>query len=340
MSEKRVTIHDIARKLNITASTVSRALNNHSRISKKTKDEVKKVAEKMNYHPNVIAHNLRKGKANTIGLVVPRINRQFFADAIHGIEQVTNPAGYNLIICQSGELYQKEHENINTLLNNRVDGIIISVSFETEYSDHLQGAYNRGIPLLQFDRICSDMEVNNVVNDNFGGAYEAVSHIIEQGYRRIIHFAGPLHISIYKERFLGYKKALEDYGIRFDERLVYHETITKEKGTSAAKDILMHSGIPKPDAIFSAGDYSALGAMLVLKENGVEIPRQMGIAGVANEPFTSLIDPGLTSVEQYSVTIGEKAAHLLLEEIADDSRKKPRTQVIKPSLIKRKSTQK
>ena len=337
MKKKNITIHDIARKLNITASTVSRALNDNPRISLNTRQLVKKTAEEMNYQPNTMASNLRKGKGNTIGLIVPRINRFFFADTISGIESVTTPAGYNLIICQSNESFSKEVENLNTLIENRVDGIIISISSETRSSDHLKKALQNHIPILQYDRVINGLDSSKVVNDNFEGAYQATSHLIEQGFKKIAHIAGPLQINIYNERFEGYKKALADHNIELKQELIFKGVLTYQFGKEIGPKILEMKN--KPDAIFSAGDFAALGIMEFFKEKNVRIPDDIALAGFANEQFTEYTDPSITTCDQFAYEMGSVAGSLLLDEINTEEKKRmAKTISIKPKLIIRKSS--
>lgn len=337
MNKKNITIHDIAKKLGITASTVSRALNDNPRISLETKELVKKTAVEMNYQPNTMASNLRKGRGNTIGLIVPRINRFFFADTISGIESVTNPAGFNLVICQSNENFKKEVENLNTLIENRVDGIIISVSGETRTAEHLERAIKNHIPLLQYDRIVDGLDISKVVNDNFEGAYQATTHLIKQGYRKIGHLAGPLQINIYSERYEGYKKALNDNKVPFRNDLIFKGVLTYQFGREMAHKIMALKELP--DAMFSAGDFAALGLMEVFKENGIKVPKDIAIAGFANEQFTQYTDPAITTCDQFAYEMGSMAAQLLLDEIgADEKKRLTKTITIKPKLIIRNSS--
>ncbi len=310
--KKQVTIHDIARKLGLSASTVSRALNHNRRISKKTTELVWKTAEAMNYRHNAIASSLRTGKAHSIGLIVPKINRFFFADTIAGIESVTNPAGYNLIICQSAEQVQREVESLKALVKSRVDGIIISVSAETVQGDYLQGVIDKGIPLVQFDRVLEQIDCGKVLNTNREGAYEAACHLIEKGYRKVGCFTGPRHLNIYRERFEGYREALADHQIPFREQIVFEGDLTYSFGYETCMR-LKDRDIPQ--AFFSAGDFSALGALQAMKERKISVPEQVGLTGFANEQVTHYCHPGISSVDQFGFSLGEKAARLLLKHI-------------------------
>ncbi len=312
--KQQVTIHDIAKQLNTTASTVSRALQDHPRISQAMKTAVLELAGKLNYQPNFIASSLRKGHGNTIGILIPRIDRNFFSSVIGGIEDVAADAGYNVIICQSYDSEEKEKTIVETLINGKVDGLLVSMASGTKNTTHFKQAIDKGLPLIFFDRSSPDLDVSKVEIDDFQGAYMAVSHLIAQGCHRIVHFSGPLNVSIYSNRFKGYKAALEEHGITFDEKLHFPEVINRDSATSAIERIVNLK--PMPDAIFSASDYSALGAITALKEKNVRIPEDIAIVGFANEPYAEIITPSLTSVDQHSREIGQEAAKLFFEELA------------------------
>jgi DNA-binding LacI/PurR family transcriptional regulator len=337
MSKKQSTIQDIAKALNISASTVSRALNDHPKISKSTKDHVWKVARELQYQTNTIASNLRKGKANTIGMVVPRINRHFFSNAINGVESVLNPAGYNLIICQSEEKLSKEIENIKTLISNRVGGILISLSVETQDVKHLQKVINNHIPLVMFDRVSDKLNINRVENDDVSGSYEMTLHLLEQGYRNIMWMGGPRNINIYQNRYEGYMKALSEYGVDISKQFCFEGTPTIQVAVDFMREFLNNNQLP--EVIFATSDYMAMGVIQACQEKGLIIPDDIAVAGYANEPFAELISPKLTTIEQFSEEIGRAAAHLLLEELLSDTEELiPRKIILKPKLIIRDST--
>ena len=334
MGKNHITIHDLAKALNLNASTVSRALNDHPKISSATKSIVKQLAGELNYRPNALATSLRKGSAYTVGLIIPRVNRNFFASAIEGIEAVLNKGGYHLIIAQSNESLEKEKECINSFLNARVDGIIISISWETTDLSHLLMVQDKNVPLIFFDRIPQNIEASKVRLNDFKGAYNATEYLITHGYKRIVHFAGPLHLQMYAERQRGYMAALTDYGITCEDSLVIENCLTQEKGFEAAK--LLTEMKVTPDAIFSSSDYSALGALTFLNENGYKIPGDVAVFGFSNEPFTKLIDPPLSSIEQFPYKMGEAAAQLFLDEIGDKNHQ-IQTIEIMPEIMIRKS---
>lgn len=337
MKKKKTTIKDIAKTLNTSISTVSRALNDHPSISDGTKEMVRRVARELNYRPNGIASSLRTGNTHTIGLIVPHINRHFFSNAIHGVESVAKANGYQVIIAQSHEEYESEREVIRTFIQSRVDGVVLSIAKTTKTNEHLQNLIDAGIALVQFDRIRPELGVPSLTNDNFKGGYEATVHLIEQGYRRIAHYAGRRHINIYHERFSGYRTALLERGIAIDETIVFEDLITQQEAYE--QTIRLFSGDHSPDAIFAAGDYGALGALIALRELGIKVPEQVGVVGFANEPFTHLTAPGVTTLDQHSQEMGKMAARLLIDEIQkSDTLAITRTMTIKPTLIIRESS--
>lgn len=335
--KKKYTIHDIAKKLNITASTVSRALNDHPRISEATKKAVQKVALKLNYQPNNIAAALRNGRSNIIGIIVPTVDRNFFASIVRGIEEIANAAKYNVMICQTYDNYEKEVATVEALLNARVDGIIASYAKETKDFDHFLKVKEKGIPVILFDRSNDDLEVSQVVIDDFLGAYKATEHLIQQGCKRIAHFTSILRISIFKERLRGYKEALLAHGYAYDESLVIESNLQLEDGRNSMLKLL--SLAQPPDGIFSSSAYGVMGALQVLKEKGIKVPEDVALIGFTNEPFTSFSEPALSTVDQHNLRMGNAAAEIFLEEITDEEKKFiPQKIVLKPELIIRQSS--
>jgi LacI family transcriptional regulator len=336
-NKSKVTIHDIAEKLNITASTVSRALNNNPRISEVTRKAVHRAAKQMNYQPNNIAAALRHGRSHIIGVIVPTADRAFFASVVRGIEEIANKLNYKVIICQSYDNYEKEIQTIDALLSARVDGIIASIGKNTENFEHYKRVQQKKIPLVLFDRPTDALEVSQVMIDDFLGAYKVVEHLIQQGCKRIAHFTSPKKVSIFKERLRGYTEALKDYGIPYNEELVIKSNLQLEDGRESMEKLLKLK--ERPDAIFSASDFGAMGAMQVLKENSFRIPQDVALAGFSNDPFTSFTDPALTTVDQFSITMGKKTAEIFFEHLKSDDKKTiPQKIVLKPELIIRESS--
>lgn len=338
MKQKRTTIYDIAEKLNLTASCVSRALNNSSYVNEKTKQLIVKTAAELNYKRNILASNLRKGHSRTIGIVVPRINQNFFSNIIAGIEECTYEKDYNLIICQSNESYEKEIKCVNTLMDQQVDCIVISISAESNDHSHLQNVIDRGVQLIQFDRVVDELETLKVINDNELASLEAVSHMIEQGYTRIALLEGPQNLSIFRQRKAGYLAALKKYNLPVISELVVKNAWTKELGAKATRKLL---GLASPpDAVFaSTSDFSALGVLEVATDLGFKVPEQLGICGYSNEPFTEITSPSITTIDQFSFFMGKTIANLYFEELkSEDVATRQKVISIKPNLIIRSST--
>ncbi|MCH6198876.1 LacI family transcriptional regulator [Aquiflexum sp. LQ15W] len=339
MKKEKVTIHDIAKKLNITASTVSRALQDHPRISAITKKRVIKMAKLLKYQPNHIASALRSGKSKLIGVVVPTANRNFFSSVVRGIEEIANNLDYKVIISQSYDDYDKEIQNVKALLNARVDCIIASIGKNTDNFDHFKKVLDEEIPLILFDRITNELEVSQVVIDDYLAAYQVTSHLITQGCKRIVHLSSPKKINIYKDRRRGYEDALKDHGVNIDPLLIEESNLQLEDGRKSIDNIIK-KGVYF-DAVFSSSDYAAMGAMQVLKENGLKIPGDVMLAGFGNEPFTSFTDPPITSVDQKSISMGQITAEIFFQIIKNEKIEGgPHKIILKPELIIRKSTQK
>lgn len=336
--QKRTTIYDIAQKLNIAASSVSRALSDSSKVNAATKALVLKTAAEMNYQQNAMASNLRKGNNPTIGVVVPRINQNFFSNIIAGLEEVTYEKGYNLIICQSNELHAREVDCVHALINQHVSCIIISIAAEAGSHQHLQQVLDRNIRLIQFDRVVDELDTFKVINDNEKASYDAVMHLINQGYSRIALLEGPQEIDIFRQRKEGYLKALQKSGFPVIEELMCENAWTKELGAQATTQLL---SLPEPpDAIFaSTSDFSALGVLEVASAKGIAVPDALGICGYSNEPFTEITSPSITTIDQFSISMGKAIADLYFQELeTSDLNAEPRVVSIKPELIVRKST--
>ncbi len=341
--KKKTTIADIAKKLGITPSTVSRALGNHPRISDTTKEAVWEMVDKLNYQPNNIASALRKGKSNIIGVIVPTSDRQFFASFIRGIEEIVRNEGYNLMICQSDDQFSKEKSGIDTLLGIQVDGIIASVAKETTDISHFKKIKKRGVPLVLYDRVIESLDVNLVVSDDYMGAYNAVTHLINQGCKRIAHFAGKQHIHIYKNRLKGYLQALKENNIPIDEEIIIESDLIKdtysilERGQKMGKHLLELQN--PPDGIFSSSDFAAMGAIQHYKKNNIKIPEDIALVGYSNDFSAAVIEPSLTSLDQQTIEMGNIAAQHFLHQIDTKPEEfTPKKTELKPKLIIRESS--
>jgi len=295
------TITEIAAALGVTPSTVSRALSGSPRVKEATRRSVEQKAAELGYERNVVASNLRRGRSDIVGIVVPRIHREFFSNVIGGAEAVLNEAGYNVLICQTHERFEDEVKALQTLRNNRVAGVLMSHAIGSTDGDHITSILGHNIPLVQFDRVFSKIPGSKIVSNNFEGAYQATRHLIDQGFRRIGTLAGYMNSEAYAQRLDGYRQALSDCGMEPYTNMVFLNTIVRETGYDACKKALA-AGC---DALYSAGDFSALGAIDALKEQAVS---NFGIVGTANESFTSLMSPTMSSLALNPYEMGRQAA--------------------------------
>ena len=336
MKKQKITIHDISKALKIDSSTVSRALNDSSRVSLKTKQKILDKAEELGYQRNILASNLRTNKTNTIGVIVPRISRSFFSSVISGIEDTAQNSGYNVIICQSFESFEREKKIMNTLLSNRVDGILISISMQTTSFDHLKPYLDYGGPIVFYDRPCSFENCSSISVNDYKASYTVTEHLIQSGCKNIVHFAGPQIIDLYKNRKQGYVDAIINNGLEFKESYCFESKLAEEDGVAFAKKIISMENI---DGVYSSNDTAAIGAMQYLKFMGVKIPEDIAVAGFNNDPISSVIEPGLTTINQPDFEMGKIAANMLIEQIKNETTNKE-SKVLDVELIIRNSSQK
>lgn len=340
LMSKKVTIYDIAKALNTTAATVSRALNNNPKISEKTRQLVLETAERMNYKQNKLALALKSGKSKNVGVIVPKINRSFFSTVIKGIEDELYPFGYHVIMCQTYDQKDREVDNINTLLNAQVDGIFMSISNAMMEDSVIQRVIDKNVPLIFFDRKRDMPGVSSVTIDDYKGGYQATEHLIRQGCKEIVHLSGDRALQIYMNRLKGYKQALKDYGIPFDDKLVLDCVSTLESGENAVRRLL--KGKISFDAIFSSSDFVAVGSIKELKAKGYRIPDDVCVIGFSNEPFTKFMELSISSVDQSPLEMGKNVARVFLEQVLDSNNLKIEKKVVlSPELkIRMSSTRK
>lgn len=332
----KTTIYDIAKKLNITAATVSRALNNNPRISKATKAMVLEAAAELQYEPNKVAQALKRGKSNTVGVVVPYIDRTFFSTIIRGIEEELYPKGYQVIICQTHDRQDRELDIITNLLNAQVEGIMVSPAKSAKTVEHFEQVLRKHIPLVFFDRDMDMDGVSAVSIDDFKGAYEATQHLIAQGSQRVAHLTVEKSVGIYQKRLEGYQKALADNQLPFDPTLVVTLQSDIEEGKRAAQELM---ALPQPpDAIFSSTDYAALGAIKWLTANGYQVPDDVRVVGFSNDPFTQLMELSISSVDQCPLQMGKMTAQVFLEQLKAPKTKGGKKVVLPPTLLVRDSS--
>lgn len=335
--KKEVTIYDIAQQLELSSATVSRALKNHPAINKNTRKKIQDMAKELGYRHNNFASSLRNQKTNTIGVLVHELNSNFITSVLAGIEKITTESGYDLIIAHSNESFEKERANVNNLFHKRVDGLIASLSFDTQNLNHFQPMIEKGIPVLFFDRVEENTEMPKVIIDNYKSGYQATEHLIQQGCKRIVMVTANLNRNVYAQRFRGYKDALYDHKIKFDESLVLIKDLSEKCGRDAALEILSMKQMP--DGAFITNDFSAAVFMQVLKDNGVSIPDDIAIVGFNNDAISKLIEPQLTTVNYPGVDMGEIAARNLIGHLNKDFNiQQTNTIIVKSELIVRASS--
>ena len=332
----QITIKDIAQRLNISPSTVSRALRGHPDISQKTRERVTAFAAKHNYQPNQIAKSLQTRRTSTLGVIVPEIRHYFFSAVISGIEAVAYDAGFAIMVCQSNDTMEREILNTQVLASHRVAGMLVSVSQETASFEHLEAVRQQGIPMVFFDRVVKSLGASTVVVDDADGAYNAVTHLIGRGYKRIAHLAGTQAISVARYRLEGYRRALMDHGMEMDKKLVVYGGFHEQNGQEGAAELLTQE--EPPDAIFCVNDPVAIGAFMYCREIGKRIPEDVALVGFSNNPVTALVDPPLTTVDQPAFEIGAEAANMLLEQFDREEPPEAETRTLKTTLVVRRST--
>ncbi len=339
MKFEAVTIKDIAKALGFSTSTVSRALRDSYEISNETKKVVLEYAEKIKYRPNPIALSLKEKRSCSIGVIVCEIANSFFSQAINGIESIAYSKGYNVIISQSHESYEREVSDLQYLASRSIDGLIVSVSTETQDFCHLKELHDRGLPIVFFDRIVEDIATHKVIADNQKGASDAVTYLLQKGYTRIAHITNSPQLSITTARIAGYQEALRRHAVQPDDGLLKycaHGGLVYEE-VEAILDTLFAAANP-PDAIFASADKITVGCLRYFKERKIKVPDKIALVGFSNSALTDLLDPALTIIKQPAFEMGEAAMQLLLELIES---KRPvtqfKTKILDTQLIERAS---
>ncbi len=311
-------------------------MNNNYRISAKTIAKVKKAAIKLNYQPNALASALRSGNSKTLGIIVPILNRNIFSSVIKAVQDVAKAEGYKIIITQSYDEVDNEIEAIETLLNAHVDGILASIAKQTKDYGHFQKVIERNIPLIIFDRYTPNLDVSQVIIDDYWAGYHATKVLINNGCKKIAHFTSSQNIAIYNERLRGYKDAILDSGLDLDQNLIIESKLQIEDGKESMEKLMKF----KPDALFSTSDNALIGAIQHLKLNKIRIPQDIKVFGFGNEPFTEFTSPTISTVDQKSLEMGTKAAKLIFDKIKNKSLITEIEKIIlKPELIIRESSE-
>ncbi|MBN8837115.1 MAG: LacI family DNA-binding transcriptional regulator [Sphingobacteriia bacterium] len=333
--EKQATIIDIARTLNISTSTVSRALRNTFDVKAETREAVMALAEKLNYQPNRLAISLLKRQTHTIGVIIPNLDF-VLSTMVKGIDEVALEAGYTVMVCQSNESFGRELVNTKRLLDSLVDGIIVSVSSETKVFEHIKKIKDRNIPLVVFDRVNKEIVAPHVQLDNVEGGVLATEHLLEQGYQKIAILAGPQNLDISNKRMEGYLNTLKKHGLRIKKDFIIHCDFNQDYAYEATKELLTMKN--RPDAIFTISDRMAIGASLAIKEKGLRMPTDIGLVGFNNEPITKLVTPNISSVEQPAFEMGKITAKLFIEMMNSKKDMNNEEIILKPKLFIRESS--
>jgi len=337
-SSKEITIYDIADKLSISSTTVSRALRDHHTISLKTRQKVKDTAKELGYRQNKFASSLREKKTNTIGVILHELNSYFTSSVLTGIEKITSKAGYDLLIANSFESYEREISNAENLFQKRVDGLIASMTFGTKNLDHYKKFEKRNIPIIFVDRVDENSNFTKVIIDNYKGGLQSTQHLIDQGCKRIVHLTAALQRNVYHDRYMGYKDALKANKIPYrDEYVIVADDLSERSAIETAHKILKMK--PMPDGLFACNDFSAAVCMHTLKEHGVKVPENIAIVGFNDDVIGKLVDPQLTTTSYPGITIGEIAAGSIIGHLKNVSDIKNTNRIfVRSELIIRKSS--
>jgi DNA-binding LacI/PurR family transcriptional regulator len=336
MKSKAPTLKDIAQQLGISISTVSRALRGMPEVNNETREAVMKLSREVDYEPNMLATSLLRRQSNLIGVVVPNMD-YFIATAVKGMDEAALEAGYTVVVCQSNESYGREVANVQRLLQSHVDGFIVSLSSETQNTDHFKRITKKEIPLIFFDRDCSDIEAPKILLDNYEGAFQAVKHLLEKGFKRIAYLGAKKNLSISNIREQGYRDAIKEFGIEIDESIIIHGDFDQNYAYQTAMDLLKKSE-NRPDAFFTVSDRLAIGAFLAIRELGLKIPQEVGLIGFNDEPIMALLSPPVSSVAQPAFEMGKLAVKLFIEQIHSEELVAHPSILLKPKLMVREST--
>lgn len=340
MKSNAPTLKDIAQQLGISISTVSRALRGMPEVNSETREAVLKLSKEVDYEPNMLATSLLKRQSNLIGVVVPNMD-YFFSTAVKGMDEAALEAGYTVVVCQSNESYGREVANVQRLIQSHVDGFIVSLSSETQNTDHFKRIIKKNTPLIFFDRDCSDIDAPKILLDNYDGALQAVNHLIERGYKKIAYLGARTNLSISNSRELGYRDALTQATIEIENHLIVHGDFDRNYAYQSTKEMLENQNPElRPDAIFAVSDRLAVGAFQAIRELGLNMPQDIGLVGFNDEPIMQLLGPTVSSVAQPTFEMGKLAVKAFIEQLqADELLMQPKF-LLKPRLIVRESSNK
>ncbi len=331
-----VTIYDISKALNISASTVSRGLNNSPQVRKELRRKIMLTAQEMGYQHNKFAANLRLKRTRTLGVVIPRIDSHFMSTVISGMEKVAKNAGYQLLISQSEESAALEEANIQALFNSRVDGLLVSLSFETKNQDAFKNVFRKDMPLVFFDRVFLCSNCVSVIIDNYSAGYDATKHLIDQGCKKIVHVGGSLNRNVYNDRYRGYRQALTDSSLDYDDRMLILTDLSDNSGEIIIRQLLGNGTMP--DGIFTANDTSAVSLICELKKKGYRVPDDVAVVGFNDDPVSRIVEPNLTTVHYPGRAMGEVAASTMIRILEGAQYEKVNSIILSHELIVRESS--
>ncbi len=335
---RNINIKELAKALNLSTSTVSRAFRDNSDISKETKDKILAAAKELNYQPNHYASNLREQRSKTIAVIVPELANNFFSQAIHGIERIARDRGYHILIYATEDDYEKEVSFIRHLHNGRADGIIMSVSGEANDHNYLNELNHKRLPLVFFDRVYEDIITPRVITNDYDSSFAAAQHLIKQGCLRIAYLVINKNLSIGKTRMQGYLDALEKYNIPFDDHLIVDCTNSYKKNNVILKEMLNRL---KPDGVFTSVERLAFATYYACNDMGIVIPDDVKVVGFSSLEIAPLLNPSLTTITQPATKIGIEAASLLFKMLEHPETVNINEKIVLDSkLIKRNSTAK
>jgi DNA-binding LacI/PurR family transcriptional regulator len=334
-----ITMKNIAEALGVSVATVSRALKDSPRISADLREKIKQYAREHNYFPNILAENLRNSRTRPtkiIGVIVPQYEHFYFSSVLHGIDQEAMSRGYMIMVGESLDEFEREDQLCKRFFENKVCGVIVSQAKNTMSYDHFQSLIAHGLPLVFYDRICTGINCDRVVVDDYQGAFNAVSHLIDTGCRRIAFYGSPMTMEISKNRYNGYRDALLRVGLKPEERF-FRICDNRTDAESITPEVLSQDEVP--DAFFAVNDDTAIGILYTAKRMGFRVPQDISVCGFTNGQRAVACDPMLTTVEQRGVRVGEEAANILISKIEGEiPRDKVEKRVVRTRLIIRGTT--
>lgn len=337
MKKKVIRIKDIARALNISTSTVSRALRDTYDVNPHTKKQVLEVASRLGYRANVHAAALASGSTRNILVVIPFITNYYFSKVVSGIQEVAYDNKYNVVLFLTNDSTKREKHLVENISISNWDGLLASIAADASDCDYFKHLIVQGMPTVFFDRVPEKINSSKVLQDDYSGAFMATDHLINKGYRRIAHFAGNEHLSITQNRLNGYKDALKKHRITFKPEWVFYSGFSQESGEDDMEKVFKLPDRDKPNGIFAVNDRRAVGAIIAIKRKGLTVGKDIGVIGFTNDPISTIIEPSLSTIEEPAFEIGKQSCDLLIKHIKN-SNFLPKEIVLSGNLIERDST--